>query len=44
MYVDRKTCNICRGKLPIILKAMGVNELKIYSGGSTTPVIIKALQ
>lgn len=43
MYVDRKTCNICKGELPIILKAMGVEELEVYSGGSMKPVIIKAL-
>ena len=42
MYVDRKTCNICRGELPALLKRLGVDELEIFSGGSTKPIIIKA--
>lgn len=45
MYVDRKTCNICRGELPAILKRLGVEELEIYSGGITdNPIIIKAIK
>ena len=44
MYVDRVTCNICRGELPIILKRLRVKELIIYCGGSTTPVVIKAIE
>lgn len=40
MYVDRKTCNICRGELPALLNALGVAELIIYSGGSEVPIII----
>ncbi|PEE40894.1 hypothetical protein COL91_03460 [Bacillus pseudomycoides] len=33
MYVDRKTCNICRGELPALLKRLGVDELEVFSGG-----------
>jgi len=43
-YVDRKTCNICHGGLPALLKRIGVEELTIFSGGSKTPVIIKAIE
>lgn len=41
MFVDRKTCNICRGELPALLNSMGIEELLIYSGGSDIPIIIK---
>lgn len=44
MYVDRKTCNICRGELPALLKEVGVKELKIFSGGSRKPITIKAVE
>ena len=44
MYVDRKTCNICRGELPALLKRIGVEELTIFSGGLKIPVIIKAIE
>lgn len=44
MVVDRKTCNMCRGELPALLKALGVEELTIYSGGLPEPIIIKAIQ
>ncbi len=44
MYVDRVTCNICRGEMPALLKRVGVDELTIYSGGSTNPLIIKAIK
>ncbi|MBA4538829.1 hypothetical protein H1Z61_17295, partial [Bacillus aquiflavi] len=42
MYVDRKTCNICRGELPALLKRLGIDELEVFSGGTTKPIIIKA--
>ncbi|MCY7993386.1 T7SS effector LXG polymorphic toxin [Bacillus haynesii] len=42
MYVDRKTCNICRGEMPALLKRLGVEELEVYSGGHAKPIIIKA--
>jgi hypothetical protein len=42
MHVDRKTCNICRGELPSLLKRLGVDELEVYNGGITKPIIIKA--
>ena len=42
MYIDRKTCNICRDELPALLKRLGVDELEIFSGGTTKPIIIKA--
>jgi len=42
MYVDRKTCNICRGELPALLKRLGVDKLEIFSGGTTKAIIIKA--
>jgi hypothetical protein len=44
MYVDRVTCNQCIGELPAILKAVGVKELTVYSGGNTAPRIIYAAQ
>ncbi|WP_077836212.1 deaminase [Clostridium felsineum] len=44
MVVDRKTCNMCRGELPALLKALGVEELTIYSGGLSEPIIIKSIQ
>jgi len=44
MHVDRKTCNMCKGEMPALLKHIGVEELKIFSGGSTKPMIIKAVQ
>ncbi|MCI9080098.1 MAG: hypothetical protein HFH68_14515 [Lachnospiraceae bacterium] len=44
MYVDRKTCNICRGELPALLKRIGVKELKVFSGNSRKPIIIKATE
>jgi hypothetical protein len=42
MYVDRSTCNICRGQLPYVLKGLKVSEVEIFSGGSTKSIIIKA--
>lgn len=30
LYVDRRTCNICRGELPMLLKAMGIRKLTIH--------------
>jgi deoxycytidylate deaminase len=44
MVVDRKTCNMCKGEMPALLKHIGVEELKILCGGSTKPMIIKAVQ
>lgn len=44
MVVDRKTCNMCKGEMPALLKHIGVEELKIFCGGSTKPIIIKAVQ
>ncbi|WP_332238673.1 deaminase [Sporolactobacillus sp. KGMB 08714] len=44
MYVDRPTCGICLGELPIILRHIGVKELIVYSGGRNEPVIIKAIK
>ncbi len=44
MYVDRKTCNICRGELPCLLKRLGVEELTVFSGGTSKPIIIKAVK
>ena len=41
MYVDRRTCNICRGELPALLNRIGIEELIIYSGGSDIPTVIK---
>ena len=41
MYVDRKTCNICRGEMPALLKRLGVERLNIYSGGSSLPIVLK---
>jgi hypothetical protein len=40
LYVDRTTCNICMGELPMIMKAMNIEELVIYSGGKSTPVVL----
>ncbi|MDH2882424.1 deaminase [Bacillus cytotoxicus] len=40
MYVDQKTCNICRGELPALLKRLDVDELEVFSGGNTKPIII----
>jgi hypothetical protein len=34
MYVDRPTCNICKGELPAIMKAMGIKELIIFIGNN----------
>ena len=42
MYVDRPTCNMCRGEFPALLKSMGIEKLTVYSGGSKTPIIINA--
>ena len=42
MYVDRPTCGICMGELPIILRHIGVDELEVYCGGSAIPRIINA--
>ncbi|MGG4171623.1 T7SS effector LXG polymorphic toxin [Bacillus safensis] len=42
MFVDRKTCNICRGEMPALLKRLGVDELEVYSGGLEKPLVIKA--
>jgi len=42
MYVDRVTCNMCRGELPALLKRLGAAELEVFSGGSTVPLIIRA--
>lgn len=42
MYVDRKTCNMCRGEMPSLLKFMGVKELTIYSKDMLEPLIISA--
>ncbi|MGH1049511.1 deaminase [Bacillus cytotoxicus] len=39
MYVDQKTCNICRGELPALLKRLDVDELEVFSGGNTKPII-----
>ncbi|MBC1523541.1 hypothetical protein HB884_04895 [Listeria booriae] len=44
MTVDRVTCGICLGELPIILRHVGVEELKVFSGGKTVPTIIKAIK
>ncbi|MCB9225919.1 MAG: deaminase [Chitinophagales bacterium] len=41
MYVDRPTCNICKGELPIIMKAMGIEELAIFSGNKIEPLLLK---
>lgn len=43
MYVDRKTCNMCKGEMPALLKHIGVKELTIYNGGNAEPLIIKAV-
>ena len=42
MFVDRKTCNICRGELPALLKTIGVDELVIYCKGLSKPITIFA--
>ncbi len=42
MYVDRTTCNMCRGELPVLLKRRGVERLDVYSGGSANPITILA--
>ncbi len=44
MVVDRKTCNMCRGELPALLKTLGLEELTIYSGGLSEALVIKAIQ
>jgi len=43
MYVDRKTCNMCKGEMPALLKHIGVEELTIFNGGNVEPLIIKAV-
>ncbi|WP_299248053.1 deaminase [uncultured Aquimarina sp.] len=40
LYVDRPTCNMCKGELPALMKAMNIETLNIYSGGSNTPMIL----
>ncbi|WP_306345722.1 deaminase [Vibrio spartinae] len=44
MYVDRKTCNMCRGEMPALLKRLGVDKLNIYSGGSTKPIVLESIK
>ncbi len=44
MYVDRKTCNMCKGEMPALLKHLGVDELTIFSGDSLEPLILKAVK
>ncbi|MBL7746242.1 MAG: hypothetical protein JNM19_02340 [Chitinophagaceae bacterium] len=41
LYVDRATCNMCKGELPAIMKSMGIEELTIFSGNKQIPLIIK---
>lgn len=40
IYVDRPTCNMCKGELPALMKAMGIEKLNIFSGGKTTPMVL----
>jgi|GEM_PF-6463184 hypothetical protein len=42
MFVDRPTCNMCLGGLGNLLTVLGVENVSIFSGGSTSPVIITA--
>lgn len=42
MYVDRKTCNMCWGEMPALLKHLGIEELEVFSGDSKVPIILKA--
>ncbi|WGH74645.1 deaminase [Tenacibaculum tangerinum] len=41
MYVDRPTCNMCKGELPALMKTMGIDELIIFSGDKKIPLILK---
>lgn len=43
MYVDRKTCNMCKGEMPALLKHIGVRELTIFNGGNAESLILKAV-
>ncbi|MUG44310.1 deaminase [Paenibacillus woosongensis] len=43
-YVDRKTCNMCRGEMPALLKHLDIEELEVFSGESTVPIILKAVE
>ena len=38
MYVDKTTCSWCQQQLPALMKHLGIEELIIYSGGSTIPI------
>jgi hypothetical protein len=37
MFVDRPTCNMCIKGIGVLMKALGIKSLDVYSGGSFTP-------
>lgn len=42
LYVDRKTCNMCRGEIPSLLKEVGISRVTVYSTDMSCPLVIEA--
>lgn len=40
LYVDRPTCNMCKGELPALMKTMNIKELTLIHGDSKLKLIL----
>jgi MafB19-like deaminase len=40
LFVDRATCNMCKGELPSLMRAMGIKELTIVHGEARVKMIL----